>query len=373
MKVIEASNVNIAYAKALSYMNDFGIKRESRAGEVLVVPEPVTTHYRNPRERVLFSTQRDANPFFHLFEALWMLTGANDVQLPKYFVKRMENFSDDGEVFHGAYGHRWRHFPVDDLIGDEVTADQLDQIVWMLQKNPDDRRVILQIWDAARDLGTDSADIPCNDMVKFELAPGVNPNVLQLNMVVFNRSNDIIWGCYGANAVQFSVLQEYLASRLGVPVGWYEQVSTNWHAYLNVWHDYYPNTDTFPFKDPYRGMDEVKVEPLVTDADTFDTECQVVINHARNHPHIIGEFITENMHNRFFHKVCGPMLWSYGYYRHNDLKKAIEMMEKAILDNGEIDWLVAGERWMRRRAAKRLVASESTVSTLNSTTRGRSL
>lgn len=366
MKVLTAQNVNIAYAKGMSYLHDFGITRQSRNGPVLVIPEPVTTHYRNPCERVLFSNQRDANPFFHLFEALWMLTGANDVALPAYFVPRMKEYSDDGETFHGAYGHRWRHFGF--IYGDEPgdEADQLDQIVWMLRNNPSDRRVILQIWNAARDLGTDSKDIPCNDMVKFEIGPvqSLDEGGFEdrLNMIVFNRSNDIVWGCYGANAVHFSVLQEYIAARVGVPVGWYEQVSTNFHAYEEKWHDYWPTTDVDPFRDPYRqtsGQNPLAfVEPLVTDPTSFDMECEMVVSHAREVPHIISESLTEQMQNRFFHRVASPMMWSYACYRRGHLSDAIKIMETAILESGEIDWLVAGEQWMRRRAARRMISGK---------------
>jgi hypothetical protein len=50
-------------------------------------------------------------------------------------------------------------------------------------------------------------------------------------MTVLNRSNDIVWGCYGANAVHMSVLQEFVALAIGVPVGSYTQVSNDWHIY----------------------------------------------------------------------------------------------------------------------------------------------
>lgn len=378
MKVLNAVNVNTAYHKGLHYLHEFGTRRLSRAGPVLVAPEPVTTHYRQPRQRVLFSPQRDANPFFHLFEALWMLTGADDVALPKYFVARMEEFSDDKIGFHGAYGARWRgwyHYEGRD--GCELEyEDQLNTLVDILRENPDDRRAILGIWDPDRDLGMKSKDVPCNVIVKFEIGVGGTCNCVeicpserglqcpgtqhQLNMVVFNRSNDIVWGCYGANVVQFSVLQEYLATRIGVIVGWYEQVSTNFHAYEERWRDYYPITDAHPFFDPYARPDgAVSVETLVTDVDTFDDECKLVIAHARAAPHIISDFASESLHNRFFHRVCNPMMWAYANFRAGQLKSAIDTMEQAILQSGEIDWLVAGEQWMRRRAAKRMLVGES--------------
>ena len=40
--------------------------------------------------------------------------------------------------------------------------------------------------------------------------------------------------CYGANAVHFSFLQEYMAAGIGVPVGVYYQMSNNYHLYTDV-------------------------------------------------------------------------------------------------------------------------------------------
>jgi thymidylate synthase len=54
-----------------------------------------------------------------------------------------------------------------------------------------------------------------------------------LDLTVLCRSNDVVWGAYGANAVHFSVLQEYLAGRIGVDVGVMYQFSNNYHGYVD--------------------------------------------------------------------------------------------------------------------------------------------
>jgi hypothetical protein len=72
------------------------------SGHRLMIDEPVMLHYERPTERVLFNKARDANPFFHLYEALWMLAGRNDVAPLAYYVKDMARFSDDGKTFNGA-------------------------------------------------------------------------------------------------------------------------------------------------------------------------------------------------------------------------------------------------------------------------------
>src|SRR4051812_37796218 len=78
VRVIDVDNVNQAWPLAVRLLQSEGVPRESRYGPVLEHPEPVTTVYRKPWQRVLFDEVRDANPFFHFFESLWMLGGRND-------------------------------------------------------------------------------------------------------------------------------------------------------------------------------------------------------------------------------------------------------------------------------------------------------
>lgn len=231
MEVFTVRNVNEAMATVLPWLLKEGVIENSRNGRVLVAPTPVTTVYLKPQERVLFSTARNANPFFHTMEALWMLAGRNDLAFPQYFNKRFGEYSDDGETVHGAYGYRWRK---------SLGYDQLKLIAEELQKNPNSRRCVLQMWDGQinKHDGEDlhkamngGKDVPCNTHAYFDARGGV------LNMTVCNRSNDAIWGAYGANAVHFSVLQEYMAAWVGIPVGVYRQVSNNFHAYLDIYDE----------------------------------------------------------------------------------------------------------------------------------------
>jgi hypothetical protein len=220
MHVIDARNAEQALWLGLELLSKKGYRRASRNGEVVLMDGPVTTRYERPLERVVFWPRRDANPFFHLHEALWMLSGRNDVDSVAEFVGRMVAYSDDGVTFHGAYGHRWRY---------HFGTDQLAIIIDSLRSNPDDRRCVLQMWDMTMDLGRAGKDLPCNTQAYFSRnASG------DLDMTVCCRSNDMIWGAHGANVVHFSVLQEYIAAGIGCGVGRYWQVSNNYHAYVDV-------------------------------------------------------------------------------------------------------------------------------------------
>lgn len=222
MFTIKASSANQALADGIELILTAAVPETSRNGDVLVVPGPVCIEYTHPWRRVVSSPTRDANPFFHLAESLWMLAGRNDLAFLQKFVKTFDAYSDDGVTLHGAYGHRWRnHFG----------QDQLLAIVEELRANPNSRRAVLGMWDPSTDLQKlreGGKDVPCNTQAFFDLRGG------QLNMTVTNRSNDAIFGCFGANVVHFSFLLEYMASVLQVPMGVYRQFTNNLHAYTNV-------------------------------------------------------------------------------------------------------------------------------------------
>ena len=201
-------------------------------------PEPVLTIYEQPRERVLFDPNRDANPFLHFFEALWMLAGREDLRFMLHLSKRFMDFSDNGHTLPGAYGYRWR--------GGETGAseqqrrndtDQLSRVIDLLRAEPDSRRAVITMWTAGdlkftgapldvRRGRKASRDVPCNTQIFLKVRDAA------LDMTVTCRSNDMLWGAYGANAVHFSMLQEYLAGALSLRVGCLSQLSDSFHVYI---------------------------------------------------------------------------------------------------------------------------------------------
>lgn len=156
-------NVNDAFVDLVSGIH-FGhirtARTSSRYGDVMVIEQPVIIEYTKPTERVLFNPERDCNPFFHVYEALWMLAGRNDVASLDVYNSRMREFSDDGVTFNGAYGHRWRHAyggyrwnkggsGMDDGL---QTVDQIKIIIDHLKAKPDSRRAVLNMWNVEDDL-----------------------------------------------------------------------------------------------------------------------------------------------------------------------------------------------------------------------------
>jgi thymidylate synthase len=343
MNLISVRNAHAVLPIACEFLETDGVRVQTRNGPALVVPHPVTTIYSQPRERVSFWPERDANPFLHFMDAMWCLGGKQDIATLTRFAKSMAQFSDDGVTHHGAYGSRWRkgfpgHTPTPG--GPIAGVDQLRHIGAALRDNREDRRQVLQIWDAMSDLGNPSKDVPCNVTATFQVCP----NTGRLNLVVFNRSNDIVWGAYGANVVQFSYLLEYVAARAELQVGMYWQVSVNWHGY----------DATFgPLREKLR---EVKkdwnpyvigsVEPYTLiheSADTFDEDLKKFLSAGGRAP--IGHF-----QEPFFEDVAMPIVRAHDYYK--DGAPGDGRYELAMNELGKCratDWRRACQEWIDRR------------------------
>jgi hypothetical protein len=319
--IIEAKSVDDAYRQGMKLLEMIGNTRESRNGPVLEIPAPVVTQNSYPRRRVLTEHSRDANPFFHLFEAMWMLAGRRDVAWIAQYNKRMSSYSDDGEVFHGAYGHRWRsHFG----------KDQIEIVTRRLRTDPTDRRVVIQMWDPEADLDVASLDVPCNTTIYPRVVQTEGGSFLQ--MTVCCRSNDAIWGCHGSNAVHFSILQEYLASSIGVGVGRLYQLSNNYHAYHSV---YGPLSSKPMIFSELRG----DPRPLVDIPATFMYELRQWMEDPSD-AFLYG--------NGFIGDVLVPMSNSWDAWKEKRLDQAMGY----ALRIGCPHWEVACCEWLARRAAK---------------------
>lgn len=327
MLSIPVRNVHEALPAGLAALMKDGEERQSRNGPVLVFPTPVTTVYEYPDERVIFWPGRDANPFFHLHEAIWMTGGRNDLKSVTRFVKRMASFSDDGKTLHGAYGHRWRrHFG----------ADQLKIIIETLRGNHEDRRCVLGMWDPVVDLGRKGRDVPCNTQAYFSVsAEGC------LDMTVCNRSNDLVLGAYGANAVHFSFLQEFVAIAVGVELGRYYQMSNNLHAYLDnlgqVEHlaKLAPNAVTSPY-----AQGEVATYPIMsTPYEQWLQDLDIFLDEGP----IVG------LRDPFFRQVATPMWHAHeAFLKKGDSERfatALEILEQCKA----ADWRKAATEWITRR------------------------
>ena len=317
MYTILAKNVNDAFYQGMSLLQNVGVKGDSRNGPVIQVPTPVVTTYMRPKERVLFCPERDANPFFHFMEGLWMLGGRMDCGFVAQFNGRMREYANDVGDLDGAYGYRWRtHFGY----------DQLQTLISMLKNDPNTRRAVLAMWDGYVDLGRSSLDIPCNTHAYFRR------DRYSLHMTVCCRSNDAVWGAYGANAVHMSMLQEVLATMIGCDVGEYNQFSNNMHLYPEVKNHRELLTLTDP-GNPYPGL---ITHVLVNHPDTWFSELDTFLRAPE---------VPFQCKNGLFYYVAFPMYRVWQCYKKGMGREALAWVD-AIEDEA---WKLACTQWIQRR------------------------
>jgi len=285
---------------------------------------------------VITWASREANPFFHLYEALWMLAGCKAVSQLTYFNKRMAEFSDDGRTLPASYGWRWRYY---------FDVDQIEATIQNIIKNPNDRRLVIGMFDPRHDVLTqrETKDVPCNVIIKFRVIHG------SLDMTVFNRSNDIIWGAYGANAVHMSILQEYIAHASNLHVGEYWQISSDFHAYLPIFDE--KMAGITKEEEQYPEL-HLETAPLFAKGNKeerkkFDSDLGIVKAYKSDCLHEQDGLLLE-FRSPFFKTVVLPMLRSYHHIKKHEYDKAV--LEILKIKDIAPDWYQGCLIWISARA-----------------------
>jgi thymidylate synthase len=273
MHPMRGSDHNEAYVEMTNAVLSDGSLMPSRNGDTRELIGAVV-EVTNPRRPFISAEGRVVNPAFALAEVLWILAGRRDVATISSYNKHVASFSDDGLTFNAAYGHRLRA---------GFGHDQLDDVVAKLEADPDTRQATLVIADprydrSFRPQASDYQQITEGGFGAMHQVPHVTKdracNVAahmlvrdgHLRWTQFMRSNDVTWGT-PYNFVQWSHLQEYVASRVGVEVGSYTHFAHSLHSYswsedlsdvhyFNVYsalgHDHGP-----------RGIEDEQVEQLL--------------------------------------------------------------------------------------------------------------
>jgi len=222
-----------------------GSWRDVRGFSCLEIPHPVMIEISNPADRYITIKKRKWNKFLPFAESLWMALGMNDLDsLPGRYVKSLYNFSDNGRTWRAGYGPRIRAFngiATDYDISDPAhrnvysgyvnRVDQLKYVVESLKRDINTRQAMISIGDPVKDCFTEKGvlketkDFPCSRELQFMMVDG------KLNLTLYIRSNDILWGLSAVNITNFTIMQEYVARIIGVPVGKYYHVANNLHVY----------------------------------------------------------------------------------------------------------------------------------------------
>ena len=222
---IIATGVDHGLFEAATLVLAEGEEITSRAGLVKELLHVGIT-LQNPCDRYITNPARKASVAAQIAETVWVLSGRNDVEWLTHYLPRAAEFSDDGRTWRGGYGPRLRAWPRRDGDGDVI--DQLRWVVDHLRADRSSRRAVVSIYDPVTD-SQPGKDIPCNNWLDFKSRLG------RLHLHVAIRSNDLIWGWSGINAFEWSVLQEVVASILGIDVGPLSFSISSLHTYDRHW------------------------------------------------------------------------------------------------------------------------------------------
>jgi hypothetical protein len=123
---------------------------------------------------------------FMVAESYWILAGKNDVASLQPYSPHIASFSNDGYHFDGAYGPK--------------IIDQLRYVVDTLEKDPDSRQAVIEIW---RPNPRDSKDVPCTLTVQWLIRDG------KLHCIDTMRSSDA-WLGWVYDVWNFTALSTYI-------------------------------------------------------------------------------------------------------------------------------------------------------------------
>ncbi|SFN91480.1 thymidylate synthase [Xenorhabdus japonica] len=173
----------------------------------------------NPLSRYCFHPMRKQNVIFNYAEALWYLSGKNDLDFIYWYAPSMAKYSADGKTLPGTgYGKKLLHFGSDDL-------NQIARAVDIIKNDDaDSKRVFIQIFSADEDIYKTNIDVSCTLGLQLLLREG------KLHMVAYMRANDAYVGMLG-DIFSFTFIQEFIASMLGCEVGQYTHNVGSIHIY----------------------------------------------------------------------------------------------------------------------------------------------
>ncbi|MBX9844961.1 MAG: thymidylate synthase [Xanthobacteraceae bacterium] len=154
-------------------------------------------------------------------ELLWFLTGDTNIKyLNDNGVRIWDEWADARGDLGPVYGHQWRSWPAQD----GRTIDQIANVVEMIRRNPDSRRLIVTAWNPA---DVDKMALPpCHCLFQFYVAKG------RLSCQLYQRSADIFLGV-PFNIASYALLTHLVAQQTDLKPGEFIWSGGDCHLYLD--------------------------------------------------------------------------------------------------------------------------------------------
>ncbi|MCL6689807.1 thymidylate synthase [Pseudomonas sp. R3.Fl] len=203
-----------------------------------------------------------------IHELLWFLKGSTNIAyLKENGVSIWDEWADENGDLGPVYGYQWRSWPAPD--GRHI--DQIANLMDMLKRNPDSRRLIVSAWNPA--LIDEMALPPCHALFQFYVADG------KLSCQLYQRSADIFLGV-PFNIASYALLTLMVAQVAGLQPGDFIWTGGDCHLYAN----HLEQADLQLSREPL-ALPTMKLNPEVKDLFDFRFEDFELVGYE-SHPHI---------------------------------------------------------------------------------------
>ncbi len=203
-----------------------------------------------------------------IHELLWFLKGDTNIKyLKDHGVSIWDEWADANGNLGPVYGYQWRSWPTPG--GGHI--DQISQVIEMIKKNPDSRRLIVSAWNVA-DINQMKLP-PCHAFFQFYVADG------KLSCQLYQRSADIFLGV-PFNIASYALLTMMVAQVCGLQPGDFVHTLGDAHLYSNHIEQARLQLTRTP-----RTLPIMKINPAVTSIFDFTFEDFELLNYDP-HPHI---------------------------------------------------------------------------------------
>ena len=206
-----------------------------------------------------------------IYELLWFISGDTNIRyLKDHGVSIWDEWADENGDLGPVYGHQWRSWPTPD----GGTIDQLSNVIEMIRRNPDSRRMIVPAWNVAE---VDRMALPpCHTMFQFYVAEG------RLSCQLYQRSADVFLGV-PFNIASYALLLQMMAQVTNLKPGEFIHTLGDAHIYLN----HLEQVDLQLTREP-RPLPHMIINPDVKNIFDFRYE-DFELTGYDPHPHIAGK------------------------------------------------------------------------------------
>ncbi|MBO9425217.1 thymidylate synthase [Labrenzia sp. R4_1] len=207
-----------------------------------------------------------------IHELLWFVAGdTNIAYLKENGVKIWDDWADENGDLGPVYGYQWRSWPAPSRDGSGQSIDQISNVLEMIRKSPESRRLIVSAWNPA--LVDEMALPPCHALFQFYVADG------KLSCQLYQRSADVFLGV-PFNIASYALLTMMIAQVTGLKPGDFVHTLGDAHLYSNHFDQAREQITRTP-----RALPEMKINPAVTDLFAFKYE-DFELTGYDPHPHI---------------------------------------------------------------------------------------